>query len=1036
MENKGTPENEVTEEKADSQINEAQAAEAGPGRQGEDHFRTIFDLVNDAIFIHDVETGQILDVNQRMCEMYGLTREEALKLTADQSSSGVPPYTAEEAYNWLRKATTGAPQLFEWHAKHKDGHLFWVEVNIRKAAIGGKDKLLVTVRDISERKKAEAALKESEKRYGILFETIRDGFVSARMDGSIIEANPAFQSMVGYTAEELCRMTYEDITPSKWHSFEREIIEEQVLKRDYSDFYEKEYVRRDGTIFPVEIRVHLLRNEAGEPEKMWGFARDITARKEAEGLLQEYEKAVEGSQDMIATVDRDYRYCLANTAFVKYRGMSTEQVIGRTVREIVGDDLFENLIRERLDECFLGKVVRYEMKRSFPRIGERDLLISYFPIQDFGEVDRVVEIIRDITGQRSAEAALKESEEKYRNIFENAVEGIFQTMPGGRYISANPALAKMLGYDSSREMIEAITDIEEQQYVNPEDRRRFLELLDKQGVARGLETQVYRKNGDKVWISLNARAVRGPEGETAYYEGTCEDISLRKRVEETLKESEETLRILINATQETLLLIDGEGTVVVANEIAAERLGTTVENIIGTCLYDSFPPDLALRRREAFEKAALMAESIYFTDMRAGRVYETYAYPVLAADGKVSRIAIFAHDITQRAQAEKEKEQLESRLRQSQKLEALGTMAGGIAHDFNNILTTIIGYGGLLRMDLQNEVARQYADQILASSQKAAVLTQSLLAFSRKQALDLKPRKINEIMGEAENLLKMLITEDIRLRVNRADPDVTVEADLTQMAQVLMNLATNARDAMPGGGTITIDTKIVHFDDDFIHEQGFGKEGDYALISVADTGMGMDDETRRKIFEPFFTTKEVGKGTGLGLSIVYGIINQHDGYVTVSSEKGKGTRFDMYLPIVSMPAVEKTVAEAEVKGGGETILLAEDNDDVRRLAAQVLSDKGYRVIAAVDGDDAVRRFMEHKDEIDLLLLDVVMPGKNGKEAYDEIGKSRPGIRVLFTSGYTRDIVLTKGVANEEINYISKPLVPNDLLRKVRETLDR
>jgi signal transduction histidine kinase/CheY-like chemotaxis protein len=420
-----------------------------------------------------------------------------------------------------------------------------------------------------------------------------------------------------------------------------------------------------------------------------------------------------------------------------------------------------------------------------------------------------------------------------------------------------------------------------------------------------------------------------------------------------------------------------------------------------------------------------------------GKLFDQYVYPVFNAKGVVSRIAIFAHDITQRARAEEEKAHLESQLRQSQKMEAIGTLAGGIAHDFNNILTAIIGYGSLLQMNMEAGDPRKiYADHILSSSQKAAALTQSLLAFGRKQVIELKPRKVSEVVREAEELLKRLLTEDIEFRVVRGASDMVVRADITQIAQVLMNLVTNARDAMPKGGKLTLETKAVSLGNEFIQVHGFGEAGDYAAISVTDTGIGMDHKTREKIFEPFFTTKEVGKGTGLGLSIVYGIIKQHNGYINVISEPGSGTTFVIYLPVVKTRVKEISGVREEIRGGDETILVAEDNDEVRRLAKEILTSRGYTVIESVDGEDAIRRFAEHKDEIDLLLLDVVMPRMNGKETHEAIKKTNPLVKVLFTSGYTGDVVLDKGVHDESINFISKPLSPDELLWKVREVLDK
>ena len=380
---------------------------------------------------------------------------------------------------------------------------------------------------------------------------------------------------------------------------------------------------------------------------------------------------------------------------------------------------------------------------------------------------------------------------------------------------------------------------------------------------------------------------------------------------------------------------------------------------------------------------------------------------------------------------------LEAQLLQSQKMEAIGTLAGGIAHDFNNILTTLIGYGNLMQMKMgKNDPLRPYVDQILSSSEKAANLTQSLLAFSRKQVIELKPYKIHTIIQGIEKLLKRLLTEDIELKVKLSHKDTTIMADITQMDQVLMNLVANARDAMQKGGTLTIEAREIELDGTFIKEHGYGQPGAHALISVSDTGTGMDETTKERIFDPFFTTKEIGKGTGLGLSIVYGIIKQHNGYIHVESKPEVGTTFSIYFPIAEPKKEEIAPVAVAVEGGTETILLAEDDPMVRGLTKEVLTMSGYLVIESFDGENAVRKFIEKKDAIALVILDVVMPKKNGREVFDEIRKIKPDIKVIFTSWYTGDVVLDKGIRDDAVDFITKPLLPNDLLRKVRSVLDR
>ncbi len=515
--------------------------------------------------------------------------------------------------------------------------------------------------------------------------------------------------------------------------------------------------------------------------------------------------------------------------------------------------------------------------------------------------------LRDITERKRTEAAFIQSEKKYRGIFDNAIEGIFQTTPDGRYLTVNPALARMYGYGSPEEMMEAVSDLQEQQYVVPEDRVRLKTLYREQGFVERFETQIYTKSRDKVWISMNARAVKDEEGNTLYYEGTTENVTERKN--------------------------------------------------------------------------------------------------------------------------------LEAQLRQAQKMEAVGTLAGGVAHDFNNILTVIMGLSNLIQMSIdKDDILRPYVDQIVASSERAAELTQSLLAFGRKQRIALEPHKVNGVVTSTAKLLKRLLPEDITLTMSLADEDAASLLDITQIGQVLMNLATNARDAMPHGGSLTIATDKVTLDESFRKIHGFGLPGDYVKLSVSDTGTGMDERTMEHIFEPFFTTKEVGKGTGLGLASAYGIMKQHNGYITVSSRLFNGTTFDIYLPLINAPSQKEALPSGEITRGTETILIVEDDRDVRKMLTEILQTQGYVTMEAIDGDDAIRVHHEHK--VDLIILDVVMPGKNGKEALDEITRTDPRVKAIFVSGYTGDIVIDKGIQSEGIDFLQKPLSATVLLAKVREVLDR
>jgi len=385
-----------------------------------------------------------------------------------------------------------------------------------------------------------------------------------------------------------------------------------------------------------------------------------------------------------------------------------------------------------------------------------------------------------------------------------------------------------------------------------------------------------------------------------------------------------------------------------------------------------------------------------------------------------------------------EQRKLQQQLLQAQKMEAVGQLAGGVAHDFNNILTAIMGYGSLLQAKINgDESLKDYVKQILNGANRAAEVTKSLLAFSRKQMINPKPVDLNDVVRGIEKLLSRLIGEDIEITTTLSSKDAVSMVDAGQIEQVLMNLTTNARDAMPNGGRLFLRTEVVELDDIFVQSYGYGEPGMYTVLSVSDTGIGINHEEREKIFEPFFTTKEPGKGTGLGLAMVYGIIKQHEGYINVYSEPGNGTTFKIYLP--STQSKEESLpgssGEALPRGGTETILVAEDDDIIRQLSEIILTQNGYTVISARDGEDAVKKFVDHKDEIQLVIIDVIMPKKSGKEAYDEIKAVRPHIRVLFSSGYTGDRIDNCILSREDCSFINKPVSPKDLLRKVRELLD-
>jgi len=431
--------------------------------------------------------------------------------------------------------------------------------------------------------------------------------------------------------------------------------------------------------------------------------------------------------------------------------------------------------------------------------------------------------------------------------------------------------------------------------------------------------------------------------------------------------------------------------------------------------------------------ASQEAMHTHFDDDNNPVYVEIKAYPVRAATGEVAYAIEVIKDVTQRVHLEEE-------LRHAQKMEAVGLLVGGVAHDFNNVLTAITGYGELLQMDAEEgSTSRMATDEILAAAERATRLTRSLLTFSYKERTDLGIVKINEIVCSIERLLRRLLGEDVELDLRLVEEEVLLYADRYQIEQVLMNFATNARDAMAGGGgALTVATEVVHLEEEDANARGLTAAGSYCLLSVSDTGVGIQAKTRPHIFDPFFTTKRVGRGTGLGLSMVYRIVEQHGGHVTVESRPDEGTTFRVYLPLCEAGATATNSPSSErctLPRGRETVLVAEDDTAVRNLMIHLLQEYGYGVVVARDGDATVKQCREYGGKIDLYVLDVVMPHKGGEVTFKEVKSIHPEARVLFVSGYSRESLHHRGFTGEGVDLLTKPISRAVFLRKVRAILD-
>ncbi|RII31150.1 MAG: hypothetical protein CXR30_04930 [Geobacter sp.] len=514
----------------------------------------------------------------------------------------------------------------------------------------------------------------------------------------------------------------------------------------------------------------------------------------------------------------------------------------------------------------------------------------------------------------------------------------------------------------------------------------------------------------------------------------------RSRAEDALRGKDAHIRRLLNFTEEGIYGLDLDGYCTFCNLSCLNMLGyDSEEALLGGNIHDlihhSYPdgtpyPSDECKIYTAFIKRepVNIQNEVYWRQDGTSFPVEYWAHPILE-NGEITGAVVTFMDISQRRQ-------LEDQLLQSQKMEAIGHMAGGIAHDFNNLLMAITGYGEMLRRTLgPDENLRRYVDNILASGERGAELTRGLLAFSRKQVLNPRPADLNDLVGGMEKILRRLMTENIEMKTILAGRDLTIMADRGQIDQVLMNIVTNARDSMRDGGQLTISTGLFHADEYYALHHSAVSAGDYACLSVSDSGLGMSETVKEKMFEPFFTTKGVGKGTGLGLSIVYGIVKQHNGFINVYSELGRGTTIKIFFPLCND---KETLPEVrpEIRGGTETILIAEDDETVRTVCKMLVESQGYTVIEAVNGEEAIEAFSRSQGNIDLLLFDVIMPGKNGREAWEEINTVKPGVKILFMSGYTDEIISRQGILESGFELIEKPIASEHLLRKLREVLDR
>jgi len=909
------------------------------------------------------------------------------------------------------------------------------------------------------------AVPEAEALYRGLFNRMADAvFVIDAETMRFLDCNDATCQVYGYSREELLSMTPVLLHPPEERELAlRRLQEKQWAQRTYT------HVTKAGRRLAVEARTTNVRYQGRDAHL--SIVHDVTEHKQAQDTLlvqsAYLEQLIESAPEGIAVLDNQYNVLRVNREFTRMFGYMAEEIVGKRLEILVPAERGKesNFIRSALDR---GQTINVETIRC-RRDGSRlEVSILGTPIKVSGSPVALYLIYRDITHNKQAERALIESETKFRAVAETAATAIC-IHDSTRFLYVNRAGEKMLGY--SRAELMSMNPV---LLAHPESR----EDVRRRGEASRHESKIVTRSGDIRWLDVSVTAIQF-EGKTATL-ATAVDITERKR-------AEELQRALYRIADQTSAATDLEEFYAAIHGIVGELMDARNFYI---ALYDeetgqlSFPyfvderdpvpSPRPLRKRiteyvlRSGEPQLVPAEGFQEL-LRSGDIEEigtpsldwlgvpmkkgNQPFGVLVVQSYSENVRYSARDLEilnfvgqhvataiEHKRAENALRHSEKQLWQSQKMEAVGRLAGGVAHDFNNLLTVIKGYTELMLEDLKPaDPMRSEMEEVQKAADRAAALTRQLLAFSRRQVLAPKVVNLNFLVEDMNKLLCRLLGEDIELCTKLDGSLGSVQADPGQIEQVIMNLAVNARDAMPKGGKLTLETANLELDPAYAREHAMVQPGSYVMLAISDTGCGMDAETLSHVFEPFFTTKEQGKGTGLGLSTVYGIVKQSGGYIWPYSEPGIGTSFKIYLPRVDEMAQreqERAQAAASGLGGTETILLVEDEEGVRGLTRQLLQRHGYTVLEAEHGQDALLLCERYSGPVHLLLTDVVLAAQmSGRELVERLRPLRREMKVLYMSGYSDEAIVHHGVLAPGTAFLQKPFTTESLMRKLREVLD-
>ena len=1014
--------------------------EAAPLHDREERFRAMADASPVRMFLVDAQ-GKNVYSNHVWCQVTGYTFNEAL---GDGWSKVIHPKDRDRVFSeWeaYRRNHTTFDHVLRYLSK--DGKVIWVRVRISPVRDGTSLLGHVgVVEDITEHRRAEEALKNSEERYRSIFESAINMIHVVDDQHRIIDVNETELHELGYSRSELIGKPLQEIIHPAFRAVTAAVIPD-VRSGETIKSYESALLTKDGNKISVVANV-VPRMVEGKFCGAQAILQDITERKRVEDALraseERYRTLVETVPHGIEEIDASGIILVANAAHHEQYEYADGELIGMSILDLVATDSEREELRHYLN------VLVTEQPPPTPYIGQKrtkqgkviDVKVAWNYKRDAqGQVTGFTSVITDITEPKRA----GEAQKRLVAILEGTTDFVGSADRDRRLRYVNRAGREMVGVGNDEDVSKfSISDF------HPE---WTTQLLFEHAVPRAArdgtwtgEVAFLHRDGHEIPVLMVLVVHKAPGGDIEFFSTISHDITARKRAQDALRASEARYQNLYHNAPDMFASIDiATAEVVQCNQTLVAATGYRREDILGR-------PVIDLHHSDSIEDAGKVLESLRQTgDVRDaelqlkrkdGSKFDVGLRVSVVQDeqGKAYGRAIW-RDITERKRAEAQIKELEAQFREAQRLEAIGRLAGGIAHDFNNTLGVIRGYAGFLLEDpSQGDRARQDIRGIDDAAMRAAALTRQLLAFGRLQGQRLEVLELNTVVGDLAEMLQRALGEDIILNTLMSEEPLYVKVDKSQIDQLVMNLAVNARDAMPAGGSLVIETAHVCLGEDYGRAHADVWPGEYVVLTVTDTGSGMSKETQARIFEPFFTTKSRSVATGLGLSTVYGIVKQSGGSITVHSEPGHGATFKIYLPRVETaePVVVAPRAVTDAVGGTETILVVEDEEDMRRVARRILEENGYTILEAEAGRVALQVFAQHNGPIHLLLTDVVMPRMSGCELADRLRQARSNLRVLYMSGYAPDATLHEDVLQESSIFVQKPFTAAELLGKVRQAL--